>query len=49
MIFYTLKMKFQILQVLIGINHNLDMRGTLSELGFITDRFNNDLMTNSNG
>ena len=31
------------------INHNLDMRGTLSELGFITDRFNNDLMTNSNG
>ena len=25
------------------------MRGTLSELGFITDRFNNDLMTNSSG
>ena len=31
------------------INHNLDMRSSLSELGFITDRFNNDLMTNSNG
>ena len=29
------------------INHNLDMRSSLSELGFITDRFNNDLMTNS--
>ena len=25
------------------------MRSSLSELGFITDRFNNDLMTNSNG
>ena len=25
------------------------MRSPLSELGFITDRFNNDLMTNSNG
>ena len=31
------------------MNHNLDMRSSLSELGFITDRFNNDLMTNSNG
>ena len=25
------------------------MRSSLSELGFITDRFNNDLMINSNG
>ena len=25
------------------------MRSSLSELGFITDRYNNDLMTNSNG
>ena len=25
------------------------MRSSLSELGLITDRFNNELMTNSNG
>ena len=30
-------------------NHNLDMRSSLSELGFTTDRFNNDLMINSSG